>query len=692
MPLSGHFRELFERFIHRQIVTTVFKNLIASIPFCLFSLVAFGQTPKVDSLSVYELKEVKVDGKNEKRLRSALPTQTITSKEIEDLNASNIADVAKHFAGVTVKDYGGIGGLKTISVRGLGSAHTGVSYDGLMVSDIQSGQIDLSQFSLQSISSITLDNGQPMNLLQSARMFASSSVLSLQTKLSTYDSAHSLSGYATFKTGSFGLLNPSFMLEKYFTSKFAITLSANGTKADGKYPFKLNVNPYGTNIIESKRLNTDVKSLKSELNIFYNITPLEQLSFKSTQYYSDRGIPGSVVFYNYNDATGRVTDKNYLSQFHYENKNSSTWQYLISAKYSNQNTRYTEVDNKYSSFPDSKRFDNYIQNEYYLSSAVQYRPISNMTLAASLDWWYNNLFSETNLDFKKDTKPTRKTSLGNISMKYVAERFSFGGNILYTNTQETADSTFAAPNLNKLSPTVFASLQALDDGSLTLRAFYKNTFRSPTFTELYYHDFGYKNLLPEKSNQINLGITYNTKRFPSINDFSCTVDAYYNRINDKITIVYGMPFSSVRNIGVVKIKGCDINISASKNINPNNKLQINANYTFQLAQNFENNQDTYGDIIPYTPIHSGSASLTYTYKRIDIGYNLLFAGKRYSGQNSDVNNYLEPYTDHSVFCKYLYKKLSLTAEVINFTNINYSIIKYYPMPGRNYRFSINYKF
>ncbi|MBP8904971.1 MAG: Plug domain-containing protein, partial [Paludibacteraceae bacterium] len=59
-----------------------------------------------------------------------MPTQLLTTHEIEKLNAVNVADVAKHFAGVTIKDYGGIGGLKTISVRGLGAAHTGISYDG----------------------------------------------------------------------------------------------------------------------------------------------------------------------------------------------------------------------------------------------------------------------------------------------------------------------------------------------------------------------------------------------------------------------------------------------------------------------------------------------------------------------------------------------------------------------------------
>ena len=41
--------------------------------------------------------------------------------EMERLGVHEVADAVRHFSGVTVKDYGGIGGLKTISVRSLGT-------------------------------------------------------------------------------------------------------------------------------------------------------------------------------------------------------------------------------------------------------------------------------------------------------------------------------------------------------------------------------------------------------------------------------------------------------------------------------------------------------------------------------------------------------------------------------------------
>ncbi len=52
---------------------------------------------------------------------------------MQQLGFHRISDAVKYFAGVAVKDYGGQGGLKTISLRGLSSHHTAVSYDGLIL-------------------------------------------------------------------------------------------------------------------------------------------------------------------------------------------------------------------------------------------------------------------------------------------------------------------------------------------------------------------------------------------------------------------------------------------------------------------------------------------------------------------------------------------------------------------------------
>ena len=53
------------------------------------------------------------------------------------LGIHDMGDALKRFAGVQVKDYGGVGGMKTVNIRGLGAGHTGVVYDGVQVGDCQ---------------------------------------------------------------------------------------------------------------------------------------------------------------------------------------------------------------------------------------------------------------------------------------------------------------------------------------------------------------------------------------------------------------------------------------------------------------------------------------------------------------------------------------------------------------------------
>jgi len=258
---------------------------------------------------------------------------------------------------------------------------------------------------------------------------------------------------------------------------------------------------------------------------------------------------------------------------------------------------------------------------------------------------------------------------------------------LYTLTRETTQTGNVAPNRDKLSPTISLSYKLLENRELRIRTFYKNIFRLPTFSDLYYHDFGFVNLRPESTNQFDIGFIYKELEVPYISDLEISVDAYYNKITDKITIMYGMPYSSIRNIGNVDIKGCDASIKLTSSLSKKSNLNINFNYTLQFAKDLTVNSANYGEQIAYTPFNSGSGSISFQHKQVECGYNLLYSGKRWNGPNID-DNLLAVYLEHSLFAQIRIKKIKLTGEVINLFNSQYQIIKDYPMPGRNFRLSL----
>lgn len=87
------------------------------------------------------------------------PVQILSGKELEKLNVYSVADALRYFSGVQIKDYGGIGGLKTVNIRSMGSHHVGVFYDGIELGNAQNGVVDLGRFSLDNMEVISLYNG-----------------------------------------------------------------------------------------------------------------------------------------------------------------------------------------------------------------------------------------------------------------------------------------------------------------------------------------------------------------------------------------------------------------------------------------------------------------------------------------------------------------------------------------------------
>ncbi|MDD6008220.1 MAG: Plug domain-containing protein, partial [Prevotellaceae bacterium] len=137
-----------------------------------------------DSLRTQSIEEVVVTADRSRRSNvfETTPVQSLSGDDIRMLGMQNLADAVKKFAGTAVKDYGGIGGMKTVSVRNLGAQHTAVSYDGVTMSNTQAGQIDIGRLSLDNVGLLSMAVGQGSDIMQSARHYASAAVLSITTE------------------------------------------------------------------------------------------------------------------------------------------------------------------------------------------------------------------------------------------------------------------------------------------------------------------------------------------------------------------------------------------------------------------------------------------------------------------------------------------------------------------------------
>ena len=164
--------------------------------------------------SVVAIGEVSVVGK---KAQEIIKPQSISGAELERLNSLSVADALRYFSGVQIKDYGGIGGIKTVNIRSMGTNHVGVFYNGMQLGNAQNGQVDLGRYSLDNVEEISLYNGQKSDIFQSAKDFSTSSAIYITTKRPRFKSDERFHFTGQFRTGSFGLVNPSILWEQKLT-------------------------------------------------------------------------------------------------------------------------------------------------------------------------------------------------------------------------------------------------------------------------------------------------------------------------------------------------------------------------------------------------------------------------------------------------------------------------------------------
>ena len=674
-----------------------FKLLkIRFVAFCSilvpFSVFGQQQTQKPDTSKVYSITEVTVTERyRDAEIRSSAPLQVLSAKQIDKLNVLQVSDAVKYFSGVSVKDYGGIGGLKTVSVRSLGANHTAVSYDGITLTDCQTGQIDIGRFSLDNVDMLSLSNGQSDNIFKPARLYASASVLNIKTLSPKFEGNKKLNGKVTLKDGSFGLLNPALWLQAKINPILSATVSAELLTADGEYPYLLEYGlSSGDSTSHETRKNTDVHNLRLEGALYASFSEKESGYLKSYYYNSKRGLPGATVFYNVeNSSSQRLEDETFFTQAHYEKEFSKLWAFQTNAKYNRGTMHYLDPTSLNS---EGKTVNSYLQQEYYGSASALFRAFENLSFSTSTDG------AITSLD--ATASPVRYTWLSNIAAKYVRNNILATASMLATVTHETAKSDVDIENQQRFSPFFSFTIKPLEKVDLRLRAFYKNIFRLPTFNDLYYFKSESSRLKPEDTNQYNLGLTFSSKIDNWLPLFTLTADVYHNDIANKI-VAYPTKNAAIWttvNLGKVTVNGLDLTAETTISISKIIGLALGTTYTYQRALNATdpNDASTYNHQLPYTPRVSGSGRAALETPWINVSYSLLWSGHRYAGFQNYAENRLSGYTDQSIsFSRNFqlkYSLLTLNIEMLNSLNENYAIVRFFPMPGRSFRSTLALKF
>ena len=226
----------------RPVSTYDVRQCIVTVLLLLLTMSVFSQ--QADSVQQRRLDEVIIATEQPVRIAAdAAAVQQLSVKQIATLPTLQLSDALKYMSGVVVKDYGGTGGMKTVSVRGLGAQHTGVVYDGIPLTDCQTGQIDLGRLSLDNVHDIALEIGINAGIFVPARLFSYSNLLKINTLSKIPDKpVHVKVGLTA---GLYGLWSPQLLFENYIKSRkrpdryMVWNLAASYLTSKGNYPYIL---------------------------------------------------------------------------------------------------------------------------------------------------------------------------------------------------------------------------------------------------------------------------------------------------------------------------------------------------------------------------------------------------------------------------------------------------------------------
>ena len=596
--------------------------------------------------------------------------QQLEGARLQQLSSTSIADALKYFAGVQIKDYGGLGGLKTVNVRSLGSQHVGIYIDGIRITNAQNGTVDLGKYSLSTLESVALYNANKLEKGQSASEYASGATVYMRTRKPETDSLSVLVGIGSFNT---------------YRARLNLQFSRKGWQgfvdgeylySKGNYPFRYK-SEYEDTV--GRRKNSDIEYYRIEGALFKKGFATHVYSFISR-----RGCPGGIVRRLSDKYTniGREWDRDIFVQGSWQHSFGTLHFLRFNAKYSHEYLRY---NTDYPENQNTARVDNhYYQHDGYASAAYCYSP---------LQWLYLNVSYDARMSwFKSDIR--NFSSVRRLDQKAVADiqlqwqGFKLEASMLYQHYKDhTKIKAGAADAISRFTPAV--SLGWFWNG-LTLRGWYKKIFRVPTLNDLYYTQAGNRNLKPEYTRQWNVGAEYSFSSGPWT--ASAQADAYINHIDNRIVCLplRGTYTWSMMNYGKTYCRG--LNATLSGEYSPNDWVfSLLGSVTLQHDVNRTDpeDEDTYDVPICYSPKFSCGITAFISWRNISLTVSELHVGKRIWSY-ADPDDILDPYNNIDLKLTGRWKWLIASLEVNDLLDVQYEHIPRYPMPGRSFRFTLTY--
>ncbi|MGQ9819687.1 MAG: TonB-dependent receptor plug domain-containing protein [Candidatus Kapaibacteriales bacterium] len=564
--------------------------------------------------------------------------------------------------GVYIRDYSGIGGVKTVTIRGFSSPNTLIMVDGVRINSAQNGTFDLNLLPSNFLNSYEIIRGGSSSIFGGN---ASAGVLNFKL-LDFQKHFKSSVSYSSFKTIEISAKTRLNLTQKNF-SLFGFAY----TSSKGNYPFLVNF--FGQNLTY-KRENGNFENLSA---IFSSTFELSQpnITFLLITSKTKRGVPGAVVLNKYESKRTKLDDFFLLSsvQINYPFSSNTLFTFSVNSKL------------LFEKFYDPDLISIILKKETANFDNKFFSILANFE--SKIHEIKFNLLAEVSSEeligdfLQPEVKGKVQRSIYAFSC-IVSKEFELPNYV----TQIFASYRLDKPNDFKIQHSLaFGAkflnlLNTLDYGTII-----SINFRPPSFNEMYYLNYGTTNLKPERSYTLNLDLSTNR-----IEILQPKISLFYHFTFDKIISIPKSPIQwTAQNLAKVVSYGFEFYMNLSTQ-----KLNALLSYTHQKTIDKTSKSFTYKKQLPYTPLNIFSFSALYSFPLdFSLGINQFLCGERFALPDNSIASRLSPYSLWGITItksfEYYSLKLNFTFEINNIFDQQYEIYLNYPMPGRSFKFSFN---
>jgi outer membrane cobalamin receptor len=600
-------------------------------------------------------REVTVTAKRYAATAADIPTasEVINTQASRFATAQNLGETMAQAQSLFIKEYGGLSGLKTVTLRGASEGQVLVLEDGFRLNNPQGGWVDFNLLPANSAEKIEVVRGG------ASAQYGSEAVGGV-IHIRTLAPPERFTPSAEYTLGSYGTNAARFSIGQSF-GKLAARASFNKLQTEGDYE-----------IDASARLRNNAFTREDVyLRADFSFSPTTKLSVFHKDIRGDREVAGSLAFPS--PMATQVDDNR-----------------LTGVSFIKQKGQWLDLNAQASV---QRLMQEYANPDPFFPVASRHRVdgreliVHNRSRLAPFELLYGFELAHNEITSTDILNPTReqRSAFAQTEWRVASVQHDRLASFTLLPAIRVDDYSDAGAHA---SPKLGAVWKWERRASVSLHASAGKSFRVPSMNDLFWPSgpfvAGNPNLKPEEGQQYDAGVLL---QLPStFGNWRLGFDAFHYRLTNLISWIPDANFRfSPQNIARAKVTGFEPALQWHA---PHDRVMLRVSYAKLEARDNGDDPATRDKKLLYRPEHKLDASATLQIGSANLGASYQLISERFARQDNSLA--LPGYRLTSVFgnCDFALAegyRARIAAALNNLFNRRIQIIEGYPTPGREFR-------